>query len=61
MNPEENDMEKMTLLIDFTGVGMGMAGVDNTKVSIEVLNILQHHYPEVYYFCLVLDLKNALR
>ena len=47
MKPEENGVEKITLLIDFTGVGMSLAGVDNTKVSLEVLNILQNHYPEV--------------
>ena len=47
LEPEKNDVEKITLLVDFTGVGMGLAGVDNTKISIEVLNILQNHYPEV--------------
>ena len=77
MHSDVNNVEKITLLIDFTGVGMvreissvktfsfylnhgaqAMAGIDNTKISIEVLNILQNHYPEVSLILRIGCLKN---
>eukprot|EP01095_Lingulamoeba_sp_RSL-Kostka_P014736 TRINITY_DN6554_c0_g4_i1.p1 TRINITY_DN6554_c0_g4~~TRINITY_DN6554_c0_g4_i1.p1 ORF type:complete len:286 (-),score=77.55 TRINITY_DN6554_c0_g4_i1:68-925(-) len=42
----EKPIEKVCLMVDYTNCGLGMAGVNNTKISLECLNVLQDHYPE---------------
>jgi len=41
----KNNREKLTLMVDFKGNSQ-ISGLANVKVSLEVLQVLQDHYPE---------------
>jgi len=49
-----NDKEKICLILDYKGTSQ-MSGIANYKVNLEVLNVLQDHYPETLGVCLILN------
>ena len=47
MNTSITGVEKMNWMIDFKDSKISPADFSNTKISLEILHILQDNYPEV--------------